>query len=314
MSEGAASPRSGAGARALEVAAPGLFVVLWSSGFIGARLGLPYAEPFTFLALRFAIAAALMLALALVLRARLPTLKEAGHVAVVGLLVHAVYLGAAFFAMGRGLPAGLTALIVSLQPLLTAALVGPLLGESVTRRQIVGLVLGLAGVALALSEKLATGGPSLFQGFDLWAPLATVVAMLGMTVGLIYQKRNCAKVDLMSGAALQYLAAFAAMLPLALLFESMAIRWSGEFFFALGWLVLVLSVGAVSLLMVLVRRGAAAKTASLFYLVPPVTAVMAFLLFDERLGWIALAGLALAAFGVALAISEGRTLLPRRPR
>ncbi|MGH6948282.1 MAG: DMT family transporter [Kiloniellales bacterium] len=314
MSEGAASPRSGAGARGLDVAAPGLFVVLWSSGFIGARLGLPYAEPFTFLALRFAIASALMLALALLLRARLTTLKEAGHVAVVGLLVHAVYLGAAFFAMGRGLPAGLTALIVCLQPLLTAALVGPLLGESVTRRQVVGLVLGLAGVALALSEKFAPGGARLFQGFDLWAPLASFIAMIGMTFGLIYQKRHCANVDLMSGAAVQYLAACAAMLPLVLLFEGAGIQWSGEFLFALGWLVLVLSVGAVSLLMVLVRRGAAAKTASLFYLVPPVTAVMAFFLFDERLGWTALAGLALAAFGVALAISEGRALLPRRPR
>ncbi len=285
--------------------APAVFVCLWATGFIGAKLGLPHAEPLTFLALRFALVVAIMVPAALLLGATWPTPRTAGHVAVVGLLIHGVYLGGVFVAISLGMSAGLSALIVSLQPLLTAAVVGPLLGERVTRRQLAGLVLGLAGVALVLSGKLAPAGAgTLFAGFGLDAVVCVLAALLAITCGVVYQKRFCADVDLRAGAAIQYAAAGAATALLALLFERNEVVWDPEFLFALGWLVLVLSVGAVTLLMVLIRLGEAARVASLFYLVPPVTALVAFFLFDERLTPVALAGMGVAVLGVALVVTE----------
>jgi drug/metabolite transporter (DMT)-like permease len=287
--------------------APAVFVGLWSTGFIGAKLGLPHAEPLTFLGLRFVLVVAIMAPLALALGARWPDPRTAGHVAVVGLLIHGVYLGGVFVAISLGMSAGLAALIVSLQPLLTAALAGPLLGEAVTRRQVAGLVLGIVGVVLVLSGKLSPAGSgSPFAGFGFDAVAAAVAALVAITVGVVYQKRFCQNVDLRAGSAIQYAAAGLAVGAAALLLEDNAIRWAPEFVFALGWLVLVLSVGAVSLLMLLIRLGEAARVASLFYLVPPVTAVFAFLLFDERLGPVALAGMAVAVLGVALVVTERR--------
>lgn len=285
---------------------PALFVLLWSTGFIGAVWVLPYAEPFTFLTLRFALVVAILAPPLLLLgRLRLGSWRQAGHVAVVGLLVHALYLGGVFAGVARGLPAAHAALIVSLQPLLTAALVGPLLGERVSPRQVVGLLLGLAGVALVLGEKLAPAGSgALFQGFDLGALALGLAALGGITLGVIYQKRFCGRVELWSGALVQYAAAAAATGLVALAFESGRIVWSGDFLFALAWLTLVLSLGAVSLLMLLIRLGEAARTAGLFYLVPPVTALFAWALFGDRLGPLAFAGLALAALGVALVVTR----------
>lgn len=283
---------------------PALFVLLWSTGFVGAIWGLPYAEPWTFLALRFGIVVAVMLPLGLLLRIEWPkSWRQAGHIAVVGILMHAVYLGGAFAAMDRGLPAGLTALIVCLQPICTAAIVGPVLGERVTLRQIAGLVLGLGGMVLVLSGKLsaATEG-GLFEGFEASAVVFAVMALAAMTLGIVYQKKFCTTVDIRSGTVIQYAAAGAAVALMAVLTESMQVAWTWDFAFALGWLVVVLSFGAVSLLMLLIRMGEASRIASLFYLVPPVTALLGYFFFGEVLGPVALLGMALSVIGVALVV------------
>ncbi|GAA0589891.1 DMT family transporter [Craurococcus roseus] len=283
------------------VGIPALFVLLWSTGFIGARLGLPHAGPLTFLALRYAIAAGLLALVALATRAPWPRRPaELGHYAVAGLLVHGVYLGGVFVGISLGVEAGVSALIVGLQPLLTAALAGALLGERVAPRQWAGLGLGLLGVALVLARKLGQGSG------DALGALACVAALFGITAGTLYQKRHGAGMDLRTGSVVQFAAAGLATAPLALLFEDTSVEWDGEFVFALLWLVLVLSLGAVSLLYVLIRRGAASRVASLFFLVPPCTALIAWPLFGEALGPVALVGMALTAAGVALA-SRGAT-------
>lgn len=280
-------------------AMPGVFVVLWSTGFIGAKFGLPYAEPITFLLLRMALVAAVLAVVAVVTGAPWPkSWRMAGHIAVAGLLVHALYLGGVFIAIANRMPAGVTALIVGIQPLLTASLAGPLLGERVSARQWGGLLLGLAGVGLVVSEKLSFSGSLLGVG-------AALVALVGITLGTLYQKRFCTGMDLRTGAVVQYTATATAFGVLAPLTESMQVRWSGEFVFALLWLSFVLSVGAVFLLFALIRRGAAARVASLFYLVPPVTAVIAWAMFDERLGALALAGMAMTVVAVALVNRTG---------
>ena len=279
-----------------DVGVPALFVVLWSTGFIGARLGLPHAGPLTFLALRYALAAGLLVLVALVTRAPWPRrAAEVGHYAVAGLLVHGIYLGGVFVGISLGVEAGVSALIVGLQPLLTAALAGMLLGERVMPRQWAGLGLGLLGVALVLAGKLGQGPGNALGS------LACVVALLGITSGTLYQKRYCASMDLRTGSVIQFMAAGLATAPLAFLFEDTHIEWTSEFIFALLWLVLVLSLGAVSLLYLLIRRGAAAQVASLFFLVPPCTALIAWPLFGETLGLSALLGMVLTAAGVGLA-------------
>lgn len=275
---------------------PVLFVPLWSTGFIGAKLGLPYAEPYTFLLLRYAIVAVLLGGIALLMRAPWPkTPREWAHIAVAGLLVHAVYISCVFDSIHHGLPSGVSALITSLQPLLTAAVVGPLLGERVGRRQWIGLVLGLAGVSLVVGEKIS------LDVRDPWAVILSVLALLGISAGTVYQKRFCPSLDLRSGTAIQYVVTAIYVGIFATAMETMQVRWTGQFIFALGWLILVLSVGAVTLLFLLIRRGAASRTAALFYLVPPCTALVAYFLFDETLGAVAIGGMALTAFGVALA-------------
>ena len=297
----------------LAALAPTTFVLLWATGFIGAKLGLPYVEAGTFLTLRVTIVLLLLAPLLLLLpEQRLSGWRQIGHVALVGSLIHGAYLGGVFVAIGRGMPAGLSSLIVALQPLLTAAVVGPLLGERVRPRQVIGLLLGLLGVGLVLSGKLAPQGPgsspggSLFEGFGLDAVIFCLLALVGITAGTVYQKRFVQHAPLLGGAVVQYAAAMVVVGLPSLLFESNRIDWSAELIFALGWLVLVLSVGAVSLLMLLIRWGEAAKTVSLFYLVPPVTALLAFLLFGERLGPLALAGMAVTVLGVALVVAPGR--------
>ena len=283
---------------------PALFVVLWSTGFIGARLGLPHAGPLTFLTLRYVLAGVLLTLIALAARAPWPRRRaEIAHYAIAGLLVHAVYLGGVFVGISLGVEAGLTALIVSVQPLLVAALAGALFGERVTAGQWLGLALGLAGVALVLAQKLGGG---LGQGMG---ALACVVALAGITAGTLYQKRFGGGMDLRTGTAIQFMASAAATAPLAVAFEQGRVDWTGEFVFALGWLVLVLSLGAISLLYLLIRRGAAASVSSLFFLTPPCTALMAWPLFGETLGPAALFGMVLTLAGVALA-----TRTPARAR
>jgi drug/metabolite transporter (DMT)-like permease len=279
--------------------APGLFVVLWSTGFVGAKYGLPYAEPFTFLLWRFVSVTALLLLLALATRARWPaSLREAAHIAVAGLLLHGMYLAGVFGAIHHGVSAGVMALIAGLQPVLTAVAAGPLLGERVRVRQWLGLVLGLVGVLLVVWQRLESGTRDA-AGYGL-----AVLALAGITSGTLYQKRFCGAMDLRAGGAIQFAAAAGAMAVLAPLTESMAVRWTPQFVFALTWLVLVLSLGAITLLYLLIRRGEAARVASLFYLVPPTTALMAYVMFDERLSGLALAGMATSVIGVALVVTR----------
>ena len=289
----------------LAKAAPLLFVLLWSTGFIGAVWGLPYAEPFTFLALRFAIAAPLLAAIALMIGSVWPdSMRQVGHIAVVGLLIHGGYLGGAFAAMGSGMPAAVCALLLSLQPMVTVVLANLVLGDRIRARQLLGMVLGLVGVALVLLRDVTSGSDAetLLQGFGLPAVLFCVLSLCSMSVGLVYQKRFCQETELWTGGAIQYVAAALLVALIALLFEDLRIVWTGDFVFALSWLVLVLSIGAVSLLMLLVRWGEASRVSSLFYLVPPATAVIAFFLFGDRLSPQALLGMAIAVAGVALAM------------
>jgi drug/metabolite transporter (DMT)-like permease len=290
------STGTAARARATWLAAmPALFVLLWSTGFIGAKLGLADAEPFTFLSLRLLIVALLLLALAFGTGAPWPSSAgEAGHIAVAGLLVHGVYLGGVFASIDHGVDAGVSALIVCIQPLLVAIVAGPVLRERIGAWQWLGLGLGLIGVALVVRDKMGLGVGTA-SGYAL-----SVLALFGMTAGTVYQKKFCATADLRTGNAIQFVAAAIAVLPLALIFETRHVRWTPTFLFALAWMCLVLSLGAISLLFLLIRRGAAAKVSSLFYMVPPSTALMAYFIFGEALSAVALIGMACAAMGVAL--------------
>jgi drug/metabolite transporter (DMT)-like permease len=276
-----------------------LFVALWSTGFIGAKFGLPDAQPLTFLSLRYAIVLVLMGALAWATRAPWPrTAREWLHIGVSGLLVHAVYLGGVFIAIGKGLPAGVAALVVGLQPVLTALGAGAWLGERVRPTQWLGLVLGFVGVGLVVAHKVGAGASG---DVLLSMLLPVVVALLAITAGTLYQKRYCQSFDLRTGSVIQFLPSLLATLLVASLTETLQIHWTGSFVFALAWLVLVLSLGAVSLLNVLIRNGSAVNVASLFYLVPPCTALVAWALFGETLTGLALLGMALTVFGVWLA-------------
>ena len=281
----------------LVAATPLIFVVSWSTGNIFTKLGLPHAEPFTFLTIRFAIATLLMTVIALIFRAKWPaTGREIGHILVAGTLVYTVYLCAVFVALDLGVSTGTAALISGLQPILTASVVGRILGERVTPRQWVGLALGLVGVTLVVWRKL-----SIDEGTGAGMAFATL-AMLGLTIGTIYQKRFCATMDLKSGTAIQLAGAAFAALILALVFETRVVAWNGEFVLALAWLIVVLTVGAYMLLFYLLAIEAASKVASMFYLTPPTTAVMGYFVFNETFGILGLIGMAVAVVGYMIAV------------
>lgn len=278
----------------MERAYPLLFVFLWSTGFIGAKFGLPYAEPLSFLLTRYGLVIGLMLVIALVTRAPWP--KEARqwwHIGVSGVLVHAFYLGGVFVAIKHGLPAGVTALVVGMQPLLTACGAGWLLGERVSARQWTGLALGFVGVVLVVSDKFGAAplGPML---------VPAIVALLGITAGTLYQKRFCARFDLRTGSVIQFVPTALVTAIAVAAFEGYHVEWTGHFMFALGWLVLVLSIGAISLLNLLIRNGSAVNVASLFYLTPLTTALIAFFIFGENLSLTAGFGMLIAVSGVYL--------------
>ncbi|WP_290637784.1 DMT family transporter [Aquisalimonas sp.] len=287
-------------------AMPILFVLLWSTGFIGARFGLPYAEPFTFLTIRFLCTLVVLYLIIRVMREVWPrTLKAWLHIGVAGVLVHAAYLGGVFSAIDQGMPAGVTALIVGLQPLVTAALARSWLGERINRNQWIGIILGLAGITLVLGEQLDLADPAtLFTGFGSVALLAAALALLGISIGTLYQKRYCTEMPLTTGTFIQFVGASLVLGLAALVFETREIEWTLTFVLTLGWLIFGLSIAAILLLMALIRRGEASRVASLFYLVPPVTAVEAWILFGERLGPMALTGIAVAVFGVAMAVRQ----------
>lgn len=274
-------------------AAPVLFVLLWSTGFIGNKYALPHVEPFTFVALRLFFATLAITLLALAMRAPLPRGRAVPHSIVSGLLVHGVYLSGVSVAMAQGMPAGIAALVVGLQPVLTSTLANRFLGERVSALQWGGLVLGLVGLWLVVQAKVS-------GGTTWWGWSAIVGSLAGITVGTLYQKRFGGGVDFLSSMPIQYASAtvFAATGAFAL--ETHVVDWVPELIFAIAWLVIVLSGGAIVLLYIMIRRAAATRVASLFYLTPAVTAIMSWLLFGEQIGLAAIAGMALCAAGVLL--------------
>jgi len=280
---------------AAAAAAPLIFVFLWSTGFIGARFGLPYIEPMTFLAIRMAIVVALHLLMVWLAGARWPSRAEAGHNVVAGLLVHGVYLGGVFTAIAQGVPAAISALITGLQPILTSTIANRWMGERVSMIQWLGLVLGLIGVALVLHDRTI-----LLAGTPLgW--VANFMSLIGITIGTLYQKRYCGSLDWRSGNLVQYAASAVFFALGAFAFETRIVNWTGELLFAIAWLVLVLSIGAVGLMYWLIKRSAAARFSSLFYLVPAVTAVEAYVLFGEKLDALSIAGMVVCMAAVVLA-------------
>ncbi|MEM9122091.1 MAG: DMT family transporter [Pseudomonadota bacterium] len=283
--------------------APVAFVALWSTGFITAELGTRHADPLTLLSVRFAVASVLIgLAIPLIGGALPRRPRDVAHLSVVGVLLHGGYLGGTFYAVLLGMPPAIAALIVGLQPILTAFFVGPVLGERMSWRHGVGLALGFAGIALVLAGRLEpspTGG----FGFGDFGPLAianAVLALLSITAGVIYQKRFCADLDLVGGTFVQYAAAGAVIFGLALVLEDNRLEWTGELIFALAWMIGALSLGAISLLMLIIRAGEASRVTSLFYLAPPLTALMAYLLFQDALSFAMVAGMVLAGIGVMM--------------
>jgi drug/metabolite transporter (DMT)-like permease len=280
---------------------PPLFVLLWATGFIGARYAMPWAEPFTFLAARFAIAFALLGAVLALRPAARTSFTAAAHAFLAGVLMHGVYLGGVFWAIHRGMPAGISALIVGLQPLITALMAGQILGEKVTPRHWLGLALGFAGVVIVLSPKFGAIG-----GITPATLAAAVIAVASMSLGTVLQKKFGDATDPVASALYQYLGAALLMAVGSFAFETRTVVVNGELIFATAWLVLVLSIGAIFLLLYMIRRGEMSKIASLFYLVPAVTAVIAWALFGERLDLVQIGGMALTTFGVGLATVGSR--------
>ena len=276
---------------------PIAFVLLWSTGFIGAKYGLPYAEPFTLLMYRMYITLGSFLLLIRIFSGRWPDMRGALHSMVVGALVHASYLGGVFSAIKSGMPAGLISLLVGLQPILTAVVARGWLGERINAVQGGGLLLGLVGVAMVLANRGQETGSAAF-GPD--ALLCALIALIGISLGTIYQKRYCSGVNLLTGAFYQFLSTALIMTALSFMFETGQINWEPQFVLSLLWLVFGLSVTAILLLMLMIREGEAAKVASYFYLTPPVTAIMAWLLFDERLDALTVGGMVIAVSGVYL--------------
>jgi len=279
--------------------APVLFVLMWSTGFIGTKLGASGAEPFTFLTMRFALVLAVLAPVSLWLKAPQLTPTQRGHAMTVGLLMHASYLGGVMWALRHGMASNVSALIVSLQPILTAVLAGLLLRETITRKHWLGLALGLIGTGMVITPKLAAA-PSLGSSSEGGPLIAVTLALFAITAGTIYQKRFTTGIDLVSGAIWQYVGGLVVVIPVALLFETRHVDWTPGVVGALIWLVIVLSIGATGLLMILIREKAVSSTTGLFYLVPGVTAVMSYFMFGEQLTPIQLAGLAVVTVAVIL--------------
>ncbi len=280
-------------------AMPAVFVLIWSTGFVVAKFGLPYSSPLWFLNLRFAcVVVALLIAIPFV-KVPWPSRAAVGHIALAGLLLQAGYLGGVWVAISQGMPAGLAALIVGLQPVITA-FVAPAIGERVSGRQWVGFALGFLGVVLVVLDKIA------LIALPASSLVLAVSALFSITVGTLYQKRKCPSFDLRAGTLIQFSASLLVTVPLALIFEVWNVRFTPQFIGALTWSVLVLSIGGMALLFPLIRRGEATRVTSLFYLVPPVTALMAWMAFGERFSHRALFGMACAVVGVALVVMRRR--------
>jgi len=286
---------------------PAVFVLIWSTGFIVARYGMPHAPPMSFLAVRYALSILCFLPWIVIAGVKWPAdRRQALHLAVTGVLMHAGYLGGVWAAVKAGMGSGLSSLIVGIQPVLTAIWLSSVAGQHVSRRQWLGLLLGFAGLVLVVSRKFGAGGPGDSAN---WLNLSfAVLALFSITAGTLYQKRFLQPCDVRTANTVQLSAALLVTLPLALL-EAEAMRWqlpdgslNSELVGAMAWSVLGLTLGGSSLLYLLIQRGAAASVTSLMYLVPPCTALIAWLLFAEPITATTLAGTALTAFGVSLVV------------
>ncbi|HTN99011.1 MAG TPA: EamA family transporter [Nordella sp.] len=284
-------------------AASASFVVIWATGFIVARLSAPHVEPLSFLTVRFSIAGVMLVLLAFAFKARWPNRSAALHAFIAGTLLHGGYLGACYWAVAHCLPAGIAALIAGLQPIFTAILAGRFLGERITPRHWLGLSVALAGVALVLAPKLDV---SVVDGITPATVFAMTFGALSMTLGSIYQKRFVTHIDLLTGTAWQYAGAFLVVLAGALLTESFRFDATADAWIALGWSVIVLSIGAILLLMALIKHGSVSKVSALIFLVPGVAAVMAWGLFGETLTLIQILGMIVCALGVLLVTRRRR--------
>ena len=285
--------------------APALFVLLWSTGFTGIRYGIPYAPPFTFIAIRMAIASVLLALISLAITKRftrdLPTI---GKSVLVGMTIHGAYLGGCFYGVKQGMPAGITALICSLQPVLVSVFSSIFFQEKLSTRKWLGLGLGLAGLVLVIAPKLQSSGD---QGLPTVGVIAVFIALLGGTSGTLLQKKFGSGVEVLSGTSWQYVATGILMGSLALIFEGdQSITWNASFIFSLTWLIVALSIGAILILYFLLARSSAASVSSLYYLVPAVTAVEAYFLFGEKIGLVTAVGTLVTIAGVALVVRQGR--------
>ena len=274
-------------------AAPAIFVVLWSTGFVATKYVVHNADPLSYLTIRMVLVVAIMAVIAVVARPPWPDRIGIAHSVAAGILVHGIYLGGTAIAIAHSIPAGLSALIPGLQPILTSTLANRWLGERVTPLQWGGLLLGLAGVVLILHNRPMTGEAG-------WGWLASGVSLVSITLGTLYQRRYCGNIDWRAGNLVQYIAVAVFFALGAWWFENNVVHWTREFVLALAWLVVVLSIGSIGLLYWLIRRSAATSVASLFYLVPAVTAAMAYVLFGERLDAVAIAGMVACAAAVFL--------------
>jgi drug/metabolite transporter (DMT)-like permease len=285
--------------------APVLFVLLWSTGFTGIRYGIPYAPPFTFIAIRMAIASVLLALISLAITKRftrdLPTI---GKSVLVGMTIHGAYLGGCFYGVKQGMPAGITALICSLQPVLVSVFSSIFFQEKLSPRKWLGLGLGLAGLVLVIAPKLQSSGE---QGLPMAGVIAVFIALLGGTSGTLLQKKFGSGVEVLSGTSWQYVATGILMGSLALIFEGdQSITWNASFIFSLIWLIVALSIGAILILYFLLARSSASSVSSLYYLVPAVTAVEAYFLFGEKIGLVTAVGTLVTIAGVALVVRQGR--------
>jgi drug/metabolite transporter (DMT)-like permease len=284
--------------------APLVFVLIWSTGWVVAGYAAPYADPLTFLCVRYACAGVLVAGYSLASGAQWPLRRaDWNHAVLSGVLLHGLYLGGVWWAVRHGLPAGISGLIAALQPILTAMLAPALLGERITLARWGGIILGFAGIALVLHPKIANVAPTALWGV-LVPVLVNIVAMISVTFGSFYQKRFIAMGDLRTVTALQYLGAILVTLPVALATENLVITWNTTMVLVLLWSVVALSLGAIGLMLMMIRKGAVSRVATLIYLIPPAVALEAWLLFGETLSLIQIAGMSLTVLGVALAVRK----------
>lgn len=287
----------------LERYAPALFVFLWSTGFVGAKYIVPYAEPFTFLTIRYFFAALILFGIAAAFKQPLKLTKEQFKASfAVGMLLHVIYIGGVFYAVSLGVSAGISAVIVSIQPVLVSLLAVPLLGERLRWVQVLGLFLGVAGIALLLLPKVFQGDYTATT--SLTGIFICVIALLGTSGGYLVQKKLGGEIPFLSGTGAQYAISAIAFAILSFATEDQIIQWVPQFFFGLTWIVLMLSIASIVLLYGMLRTGSASKVSSLYYLVPPTAAIQAYFLFDEVIAPVGIIGMALAGLGVVLVMRQ----------